>query len=139
MNFRKNQPLVTPAFQLAPMIDVLLVILVFFIVTWNFALEENELDVKVPSAKSGSEGQPQFSQVVVNVKVDGTYIINKKQLTADELLTRLTKLSELYPDQAIILRGDENVEYKHIMKVMDICRQANIWNLLFNASKPTQQ
>ncbi len=131
MNFRKGQIQINPAFQLAPMIDVLLVVLCFFILTWSSALHENELDVRVPSAKSAKEAQPYLGQVVINIRSDGTYVMNKTPLNRDELLVRLKKLSGLYPDQAVIVRGDESVEYKFIAGVLDICRSADIWNVAF--------
>ncbi|HEX8371311.1 MAG TPA: biopolymer transporter ExbD [Chthoniobacterales bacterium] len=131
MNFRKSQTLVPPSFQLAPMIDILMVVLCFFILTWNSALHENELDVKVPSAKSAKEAQPYLGQVVINIRSDGTFVMNKNELDRDALLARLKKLSGLYPDQAVIVRGDESVEYRHIAAVLDICRSADIWNVAF--------
>jgi biopolymer transport protein ExbD len=36
----------------------------------------------------------------------------------------------------VVLRGDENVDYKHIVRVLDICRAANIWNVAFATTKP---
>jgi biopolymer transport protein ExbD len=51
MKFRRQaEPPQAFGFMIAPMVDILLVVLVFFIVTWNFALAENELDVRVPSS-----------------------------------------------------------------------------------------
>jgi len=131
MNFRKGHVVVAPTFQLAPMIDILLVVLCFFILTWSSALHENELDVRVPAAKSAKEAQPYLGQVVINIRRDGTYVMNKNSLNADELGARLKKLSGLYPDQAVIVRGDESVEYRFIAGVLDICRSADIWNVAF--------
>ena len=122
--------------MIAPMVDILLVVLVFFIVTWNFALSENELDVRVPSASKANETQPYVGQVVINIKADGTIIVNRQPKTLPELLQLLKKLSQLYPDQAAIVRGDQGVEYKHIVEVLDICRQADIWNVAFATGKP---
>ncbi len=122
--------------MIAPMVDILLVVLVFFIVTWNFALSENELDVRVPSAAKANETQPYVGQVVINIKADGTIIVNRQPKTLPELLQLLKKLSQLYPDQAAIVRGDQGVEYKHIVEVLDICRQADIWNVAFATGKP---
>ncbi len=122
--------------MIAPMVDILLVVLVFFIVTWNFALSENELDVRVPSAAKANETQPYVGQVVINIKADGTIIVNRQPKTLTELLQLLKKLSQLYPDQAAIVRGDQGVEYKHIVEVLDICRQADIWNVAFATGKP---
>jgi biopolymer transport protein ExbD len=135
MNFRKQAEPRIFGFMIAPMVDILLVVLVFFIVTWNFALSENELDVRVPSAAKANETQPYVGQVVINIKADGTIIVNRQPKTLTELLELLKKLSQLYPDQAAIVRGDQGVEYKHIVEVLDICRQADIWNVAFATGK----
>jgi len=136
MNFRKQAEPRVLGFLIAPMVDILLVILVFFIVTWNFALSENELDVRVPTATKANETQPYVGQVVINIAANGTVIVNRQPKTSQELLELLKKLSQLYPDQAIIVRGDQGVEYKHIVDVLDICRQADIWNVAFATGKP---
>lgn len=135
MNLRRHAKPEVFGFQIAPMVDILLVLLVFFIVTWNFALSENELDVKIPNAAHAKEPQPQVGQVVVNVRMDGSIVMNRKTLTAPELSVKLKELARLYPDYAVILRGDQNVNYKYIVDVLDICRQANIWNVLFATAK----
>jgi len=139
MNFRKRAQPQLLGFQIAPMVDILLVLLVFFIVTWNFAITENELDVKVPTATAAKEQQPVANQTVLNVRKNGTVVMNRKELTLDELQKKLTQLSELYPDYAIILRGDEHLSYKDLMAVMDVCRQANIWNVAFATAITPQQ
>lgn len=135
MNLRRRAKPEVFGFQIAPMVDILLVLLVFFIVTWNFALSENELDVKIPNAAHAKEPQPQVGQVVVNVRADGSIVMNRKTLTPPELSAKLKELARLYPDYAVILRGDQNVNYKYIVDVLDICRQANIWNVLFATAK----
>ena len=135
MNFRKQAEPKVLGFLIAPMVDILLVILVFFIVTWNFALSENELDVRVPTATKANETQPYVGQVVINIAANGTVIVNRQPKTSKELLELLKKLSQLYPDQAVIVRGDQGVEYKHIVDVLDICRQADIWNVAFATGK----
>ena len=55
MNFRARFQTEPIAFQLAPMIDVILFLLTFFLLTWNVARYETELDVRVPTAKQGEE------------------------------------------------------------------------------------
>src|SRR5215472_18032499 len=138
MNFRRHAEPRTLGFLIAPMVDVLMVLLVFFIVTWNFALTENELDVRVPTATKANEPQPYVGQVVINIAANGTIIVNRQQKNSQELLDQLKRLSQLYPDQAVIVRGDQAVDYKHIVDVLDICRQADIWNVAFATGKPEQ-
>jgi biopolymer transport protein ExbD len=137
MRFRRRPPDVI-GFQIAPMVDILLVLLCFFIVTWSFARKEMELDVKVPAAQSGKEPISAVNQTVLNVKTDGSVIWNRKPVTSAELLSRLQELARLYPDYAIILRGDERTAYRAIVNVLDICREAGIWNVAFATDKQVQ-
>ena len=135
MNLRKRSKPETFGFQIAPMVDILLVLLVFFIVTWNFALSENELDVKIPNANKAKPTEQYVGQVVVNVKADGSLVFNRQTITPEELQAKLTQLAGLYPDQAVILRGDERVPYARIAQVLNICSAANIWNVAFATAK----
>jgi len=123
-------------FQIAPMVDILLFLLVFFMLTWNFSRNEAELDVKVPAAQEGKETRRPAGEVILNVKKDGGIVMNRRPMSSDELLETLTRIAKLYPDQAVILRGDENVDYRFVVDVLDICRAANIWNVAFATSKP---
>jgi biopolymer transport protein ExbD len=100
-------------------------------VTWNFSLSEKELDVKIPTASNSKETDPYVGQVVVNVKTDGSIVFNRRPISGEELVAKLKELAKLYPDQAVILRGDQNADYKFIVNVLDLCRQANIWNVAF--------
>jgi biopolymer transport protein ExbD len=116
-------------------VDVLLVLLCFFIVTWTLTRRENELDVKVPVAQHDQPSNPQVNQTVLNVKRDGSVVWNRKPVGRAELVTRLRELSDLFADYAIILRADEGTEWKNVMAVLDTCREARIWNVAFASSR----
>lgn len=118
------------------MVDIVFLLLIFFLVTWNFARYETELDVKVPTAREGKETRRAVGEVILNVKSDGSIVMNRRTFTPEALQEALLKISALYPDQAVVLRGDENVDYRHIVDVLDICRGANIWNVAFATSRP---
>lgn len=135
MKFRRREAPHVLGFQIAPMVDILLVLLCFFIVTWSFARKEMELDVKVPAAESSHDATSVMNQTVLNVRNDGAVILNRQQISLPDLLTKLKRLAELSPDYAIILRGDRNAPYKHIVSVLDVCRAANIWNVAFATDK----
>ena len=135
MKFRRRETPNIIGFQIAPMVDVLLVLLCFFIVTWSFARKEMEIDVKVPSAQNSNEPQSMVNQTVLNVKRDGTVVWNRKLVSSEDLLSRLKDLVRIYPDYAIILRGDEHADYKSIVAILDICRDAGIWNVAFATGK----
>ena len=135
MKCRKRSAPVVLGFQIAPMVDILLVLLCFFIVTWSFARKELELDVKVPTAQNAKDSNPVMNQTVLNVKQDGTVVLNRKTVATKELTKQLKELSGLFPDYAIIVRADERVPFRFVASVLDICREANIWNVAFATGK----
>ena len=135
MNLRKRAAPHVLGFQIAPMVDILLVLLCFFIVTWSFAKKELDLKVRVPSAQNSTESQSVVNQTVLNVRNDGTVIWNNKAVPRAEMLTRLKELSDLFPDYSIIVRGDEHAEWRRISDVLDTCREANSWNVAFATRK----
>lgn len=136
MNFRSSAPPERIVFQIAPFVDILLFLLVFFIMSWNFARNEAELDVKVPAAREGQESKRPVGEVILNVKRDGSVVMNRRSMNTEELKETLSKIAKLYPDQAVVLRGDQDVNYKYIVDALDVCRAANIWNVAFATSKP---
>lgn len=135
MNLRTRAPIQHPGIQLAPLVDVLLLLLIFFLLTWNAARNENELDVKVPKAASAKEKSAPIGDVVVNVKTDGNVVVNRRTLSAAELTDLLKGLVQLNSEQAVVIRGDEAGAYKNIINVLDICTQAGVTNVAFATAK----
>ena len=135
MNLRSHAPLPHPGIQLAPLVDVLLLLLIFFLLTWNAARNENELDVKVPKASSAKEKSAPIGDVVVNVKADGNVVVNRRTLTSAELSELLKSLVQLNSEQAVIIRGDEAGAYKNIIGVLNICTEVGITNVAFATAK----
>jgi biopolymer transport protein ExbD len=135
MNLRSHAPLQHPGIQLAPLVDVLLLLLIFFLLTWNAARNENELDVKVPKASAAKEKSAPVGDVVVNVKADGNVVVNRRTLTPAELTDLLKSLVQLNTEQAVIIRGDEAGAYKNIVGVLNICTEAGITNVAFATAK----
>ena len=121
--------------KLAPLVDVLLLLLIFFLLTWNAARNENELDVKVPKASAAKEKSAPVGDVVVNVKADGNVVVNRRTLTGAELTDLLKSLVQLNSEQAVIIRGDEAGAYKNIIGVLNICTEAGITNIAFATAK----
>ena len=135
MNLRSRATPVHPGIQLAPLVDVLLLLLIFFLMTWNAARNENELDVKVPKASAAKERPAPIGDVVVNVKTDGNVIVNRRTLSAAELGELLKSLVQLNSEQAVVIRGDEAGAYKNIINVLNICTDAGITNVAFATAK----
>jgi len=128
MNFRKKTRGALPTIQLTAMMDVIFLLLCFFITTSVFSQWEYEIDISLPSAKTGKVPERLPGEVIINITKDGQVAINQQVLTLDVLKTRLTRLGESFPNQPVVLRADKDTRYEALMNVVDTCRQANIWN-----------
>lgn len=122
--------------QLAPMIDVVFLLLIFFIVLWNYARFETEIDISVPAASAGENPERTIGEIVVNVKKEGAITIEGIERSEEETLKMFRNIVAAYPDQALILRGDKEASFDHIVKVLNLCKEANIWNISFATSQP---
>ena len=134
MNFRGKSKPVNAEFQLAPMIDIMFLLLCFFIASQIYAQWESEIDIKLPTAQTGEIPNRLPSEIIVNVRADGTTIVNQRQLEREGLESLLTDIVNLYPGQPVLIRADKATAYEHVIGVLDLCRQADIWNISFATS-----
>lgn len=123
-------------FQLAPMIDVVFLLLCFFMTTTLYSQWETEVDITLPTAATGENLQRLAGEIIINVFEDGNLVVNGRQLSLEELGELLTRVSELFPGQPVVIRGDESADYGFIMNVMDRCRSADIFNISFATGIP---
>ena len=136
MKFRDTSSQQGAELELAPMIDVVFLLLIFFIVTWQFARFERDMDISVPAAEEAENTDRQTGESIVNVRSDGSIILNGRDVTEPELLSKLQSISEAYPDQAVILRGSSDTDFQSIINVLDQIKKAGIWNVAFATTKP---
>ena len=71
----------------------------------------------------------------MNVKTDGTVVVNRRTLSGPELTELLKGLVQLNPEQAVVIRGDEAGAYKNIIGVLNICTEAGVSNVAFATAK----
>jgi len=121
-------------FQITPMIDVVFLLLVFFVVTYSMAQIERELSVSLPRAENADQASSRIHKIVVNVGAEGEITVNRRPMELDALLDRLERLAQLDPGgvPAVIIRADRACAWRHIVAVMDICAQAEVRHVLFN-------
>jgi biopolymer transport protein ExbD len=125
-----------PPFPLAAMIDILFLLLLFFMLTSLYASREAELNITLPVSKEASEVERPKQDIVINIKADGTYVINQITYSTDEVNEILRVLSEVpYEGEHVIVRGDKEAKYDYVIKLLDLCKRYNIWNVSFAVSK----
>jgi len=123
--------------QLAPMIDIVFLLLIFFIVTWQFTKSETELSVSVPTAQEGAEPERQGGEIVINILGDGIIRVEGTTVDLEQLLEKLSQIAVQFENQPVRIRGDGDVAYQRIVEVIDTCQKAGIWNISFATQRPT--
>lgn len=127
----KTEPI---QFQLAPMIDVVFLLLCFFVTSQLFSQWESEIDIQLPTAQTGATPQRLQGEIIINVHPDGRIVVNNRTLTPESLGKLLTQVAQLVP--SVVVRGDESTDFRFIMRVMDQCRAADIYNISFATGIP---
>lgn len=136
MNFNRNSSQEhTAGFQMAPMMDVIFLLLLFWMVTSIYAQWERNIDLTVPTAETGTQELRQIGELIVNVAEDGSISISGISTDASGLRDTLNQLSNLHPNHPVIVRADAKADFQFVMTVLDICRQSKVYNVSF-ASLP---
>jgi biopolymer transport protein ExbD len=131
MNFRGQYRPELPSFQIAPMIDVVFLLLCFFITSQIFSQWETSIDVQLPTAQSSHAADRLPGEIIVNVTRDGSTVVNQQTLDEAGLEALLGRIVRLFPGQPVLIRADKATAYEHIIRVLDLCRRVDIWNVSF--------
>ncbi|HTF87146.1 MAG TPA: biopolymer transporter ExbD [Planctomycetota bacterium] len=129
MRVRDEDNEAEPEFSMAPMIDVVFQLLIFFMVSTTYTSEEKELNVDLPTAQSGAApgGAPQ--ELVINVFRDGRVSLAGHPVSAAELNHELAQAAGRSRSTQITIRGDRLASHERIVAVMDACGVAGLSNL----------
>ena len=127
-------------FQLAPMIDVVFLLLIFFVVTQKFILNEQDLEVKVPTADTTSEDPRAIDEMIINAREDkdGKLIvtIDRTQFTLEELQAQLSRQVRINKHQPVRIRGDADMRWQKVADVISTCTKAGVYNVSFSKQMP---
>ena len=128
MRFVRKNKSRSPGLSLTSMLDVIFLLLCFFVTVSVFSQWENEISIKLPSAETSDEPDRLPGEIIVNLAKDGSVIVNGKLLELADLQARLKKVAQFYPGQPVIIRADKEVRYETLVGLIDACRAADVWN-----------
>ncbi|MGI5923083.1 MAG: biopolymer transporter ExbD [Lentisphaerae bacterium] len=133
MNFQKKIRTSSVGFQMAPMLDIIFIMLIHFMAATIFAQWEHKLGIKVPTADSGTRGIRQRGEVIINVDEAGTIYINSQEMSAERLESLLAEIADAFQEYPVVIRADRNTRHQSVMTVLDICTRVKIHNVAFSS------
>jgi biopolymer transport protein ExbD len=115
--------------ELTPMIDVVFLLLIFFMLATTFADPEREIELDLPEAASSVAKDTDREELIINVLSDGSVRLGEASIGAEALLAQLVQAARSNPDRSVTIRGDREARHEAIVAVMDACGQAGLRNL----------
>jgi biopolymer transport protein ExbD len=137
VNFRTRSKADLPGFQIAPMIDVVFLLLCFFMASQIFSQWETSIDIQLPTADSGNLPDRLPGEIIINIAPDGALIVNRQTLDEASLRALLQRIVRMFPGQPVLIRADKTTPYEHVIRVLNTCKTVDIWNISFATAAET--
>ncbi len=138
MRFARTQK-EDPEINLIPMIDVLLVIIIFLMLTTTYS-RFAELKINLPSADA--ERKPERSnEINVLISANGQYVLQRKPVQFRDvasLAEELRRAGTGMKDAIVVVNADNNANYQSVIRVMDAARQAGYGQVVFAVEQTTK-
>ncbi len=128
-------------FQIAPMIDLILVLMIFFMTTVALKQVENEIGIGLPGTKMGATDAHATVDMQIQIDSDGVVTMNGDPVGKPQdkelwqLREKLREQIELFDDRIpVVIVPEENVPHRRVIDVLNACSAAKVKNISFNGS-----
>jgi len=139
MKFRKRSRNNDIAIELVPLVDVVLVLLLFFMVSTTF-IRQSELKVELPEASATSQ-QTDDTVVEVAIGADGDYAVNGRLLVDNQLSTLMRALRESVGEDTtkhLVINADSDARHQSVVRAMDAAGQLGLIHLSITTRSPDE-
>jgi biopolymer transport protein ExbD len=126
MRFREKR-LTKSIINLTPMVDMLFLILLFFLVTSSF-IEQPNIKLELPSSKYAATSK--LEEKVLTISQDGKLFFQNKPVERTDLIPVLKNAFSGQSDKTLVMRADKNVSYGVIVDVMDAAKGAGLKKII---------
>ena len=116
----------TVSIEMTPMIDMVFLLLIFFLVATTFHQTEREMQIALPFASSAAPISSLLQEMVINVDAEGRIIVNGREIAAEDLRLMVREAIAANQSQKVTVRGDRSTPYANVVTVLDICKGAGV-------------
>ncbi len=128
-----------PGLNLTPMIDILFLLIIFFMVGSKFTEMERSLDVDVPQVSDLGALTAAPEKKVINIFSDGRILLGTQEVSLPQLQSELAASQAEYRDLGVLVRGDSDVPFQQVASVLTTVRQAGIAEMAISVRLANQQ
>ena len=114
------------AIDITPMLDIVFIMLIFFIVTATF-VKESGIDVNRPDANTAT--QQDRANILIAIDDTGAIFIDRRRVEIDAVRANIERLHAENPQGTVVIQADENASTKQLVAVMDASREAGVYDV----------
>ena len=112
--------------ELTPIIDMVFLLLIFFLVATTFHQTEREMQIVLPASATAGPISSVLREIIINVDEEGEIIVSGINMTPEDLHNLIMEAVAGNPEQKVTVRGDRATAYANIVRVLDVCKSAGI-------------
>ena len=127
-----------PVLPLAGMVDVLFLLLIFFMTASVFRDSELSMDVSLPTSETAEAAVGPANQIIISVGQDNTVYLGERAVPIDQLLAVLNQLVAVAPNDSVVVRADQNSNTGVAVRVMDLAQQAGLTQVSISTIRPAE-
>ena len=130
----RNRPV---EFNVTPLIDVVFLLIIFFLVSSHLAQQETQVELALPAAASGREiAESKIARVTINLLRGGELLLGSESVEVEQVSRRLeVERRRTSGDLEVRIRADRTVPYRYVEPILVACARAQIWNVSFAVVK----
>ena len=125
---------VNPEFELTPMIDVVFLLIAFFMTLISFISAEL-IELELPEAEQATVPEDPGERQYISIISSGEVFFGSSEVSYESLPAALVQARSELPNMKLFLRADSETPHRYVNKVMDACAKAGIFDLIFASSK----
>ncbi len=119
---RSNGSQMSVSIEMTPIIDMVFLLLIFFLVATTFHQTEREMQIALPASQSAGPISATLREIIINVDAEGQIFVSGRKMDAEDLRVVVRDAVAANPQQKVTVRGDRNTAYANIVRVLDICK-----------------
>ena len=126
MRIRRSTDSAAELINISSLVDVMFILIIFFLATTTFQMEERDVQVSLPEAAQGETLSAAPKVVVINVRDDGTYFLADRQVRPEELPSAVVETLAGKPEQKVLIRGDRKALHGDVAAAVLACKMAGV-------------
>jgi len=116
-----------PSVNVTPLVDMMFILIIFFLATTQFQQEERDIQVNLPETRAGETlSSTAHSLLVINIRRDGSYVVRGRTISPDALRDMVIEAVKTNPDQKVLVRADKQALHGYVAAAIGLCKQAGV-------------